>query len=379
MSKKIAIDLRVAFHEKRGIPRYVLNFAKTLSKFDLQNLMIFFLIPVNHREDARTLPPFKENAKVIFLEEKSIWHWEQILLPGWCRKNGIDLLQLFTNRGPIFNRGVREIHVVHDTIAIHEANWEKGIIQGLLGLFYNFISIRASARTSSHLITDSNFSKEVILKELKIPPSKLSVVYIGVESIFFNPPELDRSKMPIPEGPYLFHLGSFDPRKNTQRVLQAYAALPKTTRTDFPLVIAGLSQKAKEKFIPLINSYGIDKNVVILPFVSDEDLAALYKNCFVFIWPSCWEGFGLPVLEAMAAGAPVLTARATSIPEISGGCALLFDPFDIEEITEGITTLISDDKLRAELKQKGRQWAQSFTWENTVLETLKIWKALLES
>jgi glycosyltransferase involved in cell wall biosynthesis len=375
---RIALDLRVAFHERRGIPRYVQNFVKTLFEMEIGNLDIYLLVPSQHQNEYRELlPSKKENLKDVFLEEKSIWHWEQILLPRWCKENEVHLMHMFTNRGPVFNRGVSDVHVVHDTIAIHEANWEKGLFKGTLGLFYNLVSIKASAKSASHLITVSNFSKEMILKELRIPPSKLTVVYNGVEPIFFNPPELERQKLNLPEKPFLFHLGSFDPRKNTQRVLQAYSGLKEETKKDFPLVIAGLSPKAKEKFSPMIKELGIEKEVIVLPFVSDEDLSALYKNCLAFIWPSCWEGFGLPVLEAMAAGAPVLTSNVTSLPEISGGCALLVDPFSVEEIKKGIMQLVSDDNLRKEMRERGKIWAQQFTWENTVQKTIEIWKGVL--
>jgi len=155
--------------------------------------------------------------------------------------------------------------------------------------------------------------------------------------------------------------------------------LPSAFRSNCPLVIAGLSQKAKEKFIPLISSLRIEKEVILLPFITDEELAAIYKTCFAFIWPSLWEGFGLPVLEAMAAGAPVLTSNSTSLPEISGGCALLVDPMNTEEITKGIMRLIEDRSLRKELREKGKTWAKNFTWENTVRETINVWKKVLES
>ena len=375
----IAVDMRVAFHDKRGIPRYVRNFVRVLSEIGLKDLEVFLIIPSHHQKETWVLPLVPENFRCIFLEEKSIWHWEQFLLPGWCRRNKVGLLHMFTNRGPVFPKGVKDVHVVHDTIAIHEANWEKGVFQGTLGFFYNFISIKTSAKTASHLITVSHFSKEMILKELRVPPSKLTVIYNGIEEVFFNPPELRREKLNLPEKPFFFHLGSFDPRKNTRRVIQAFSGLSKEIRKEFPLVIAGLSFKAKERFLPLIEELGLEKEVYVLPFVSDEDLAGLYHKCFAFIWPSLWEGFGLPVLEAMAAGAPVLTSNSTSLPEISGGCALLVDPTSSEEITKGIMRLIEDRSLRKELREKGKTWAKNFTWENTVRETIDIWKKVLES
>ena len=379
MGMKIALDLRVAFHERRGIPRYVQNFLKALLQKDREEFNFFLLVPAHHEKEFADFFSSKGNWGPIFLEEKSIWHWEQFLLPGWCRRNKVGLLHMFTNRGPVFPKGVKDVHVVHDTIAIHEANWEKGVFQGTLGFFYNFISIKTSAKTASHLITVSHFSKEMILKELRVPPSKLTVIYNGIEEVFFNPPELRREKLNLPEKPFFFHLGSFDPRKNTRRVIQAFSGLSKEIRKEFPLVIAGLSFKAKERFLPLIEELGLEKEVYVLPFVSDEDLAGLYHKCFAFIWPSLWEGFGLPVLEAMAAGAPVLTSNSTSLPEISGGCALLVDPTNTEEITKEIMRLIEDQSLREELKEKGKTWAKNFTWENTVRETIDIWKKVLES
>ncbi|MCR4428151.1 MAG: glycosyltransferase family 4 protein [Caldiserica bacterium] len=379
MVLQIALDLRVAFHERRGIPRYVQNFAKTILGMEINGFDIFFLIPTHHKKEAEEILSLRENSNIVFLEEKTIWHWEQFLLPKWCKEEKIELLHMFTNRGPVFNRGVADVHVVHDTIAIHEGIKEKGLFKGISGILYNFFTIKLSAKTSSHLITVSNFSKETILKELRVPPSKVSVVYNGVDPMFFNPPELEIEKLNLPKKSFLFHLGSYEPRKNTLRVLQAYSGLKEETRRDFPLVIAGLSQKAKEKFCPIIQELGIEKDVVVLPFISDEDLAGLYHNCLAFVWPSCWEGFGLPVLEAMAAGAPVLTSNATSLPEISGGCALLVDPFKVGEIKEGIIRLISDYTLREKMREKGKAWAQQFTWENTVKKTIEIWKEVLGS
>ena len=378
--KRVAVDTREAFNRRSGgIPRYLRNFIKSLTSLKIIDFDVILLIPSSCQKEISNFFSWRNNIEVVYLEERSAWHWEQVLVPKWCSNNRISLVHFSTNRGPILNQGVRDVHVIHDTISIHKANWENGFYHGLTSYLYNQVSMRLSAKTASHLITVSEFSRKSIIKELFVPPEKVSVIYNGVEPLFFSPPELELKNLSFSDKPFIFHLGSFDPRKNTERVIRAYSSLPSAFRSNCPLVIAGLSQKAKEKFIPLISSLRIEKEAILLPFITDEELAAIYKTCFAFIWPSLWEGFGLPVLEAMAAGAPVLTSNSTSLPESSGGCALLVDPMNTEEITKGIMRLIEDQSLREELKEKGKTWAKNFTWENTVRETINVWKKVLET
>jgi alpha-1,3-rhamnosyl/mannosyltransferase len=284
---------------------------------------------------------------------------------------------MVTNRGPIINWGFRKTHVVHDTIGLHQKRWKGGILKAFLSSTYNRLTIPLSARLADRIITVSNFSKELILKDLKIPETKICVIYNGVEESFFRPDPTSIKKFGLRENGFIFHLGFLEPRKNTRRVIEAYARINPKLRDQFPLVIAGLSERAKGVFLPLIGNLNLERNTIFLPYVSDKELAGLYCSCAVFVWPSLWEGFGLPVVEAMAAGAPVITSKTTSLPEVAGNAALLVDPENVVEIRDAIVLLLESQNLRCELSRKGIGRARTFQWSKTVKDTVKVWREVL--
>jgi len=377
MERRVALDLRVSFHEKRGIARYLINFIREFFSLKPWGLELVLLVPEDHVQEFQSIYSFKPEKGIVALPETPIWHWEQFLLPRWCQKNKVDLLHMVTNRGPIFNWGFRKTHVVHDTIGLHQKKWKGGTLKAFLSSTYNRLTIPLSARLADRIITVSNFSKNLILQDLKIPEAKVRVIYNGVDKSFFNPDPTCINKFNLMPNGFVFHLGFLEPRKNTRRVIEAYARISPKLKDQFPLVIAGLAEKAQEVFLPLIKNLDLERNTILLPYVSDQELAGLYSSCAVFVWPSLWEGFGLPVIEAMAAGAPVITSNTTSLPEVAGDAALLVNPEIVEEIRDAIVLLLEKQSLRRELSLKGIKRAHFFQWTKTVEETVKVWRDVL--
>jgi len=377
MEKRIALDLRVSFHEKRGIARYLINFTREFFSLKPGGFELLLLAPQPHVKEFPSIFSINKEIGVVALPETPIWHWEQFLLPLWCRNNKVDLLHMVTNRGPIINWGFRKTHVVHDTIGLHQKKWKGGIFKAFLSSTYNRLTIPLSARIADQIITVSNFSKNLILQDLRIPETKVHVIYNGVDTLFFTPDPACINKFRLRTNGFVFHLGFLEPRKNTRRVVEAYGRISPKLRDQFPLVIAGLSEMAQEVFLPLIKNLNLEQNTILLPYVSDKELAGLYSSCAVFVWPSLWEGFGLPVIEAMAAGAPVITSNTTSLPEVAGDAALLVNPESVDEITDATVLLLEQQNLRRELSLKGMKRARLFQWSKTVEETVKVWRDVL--
>lgn len=376
---RIALDLRVSFHEKRGIARYLINLTREFFRQKPQEIDLILLVPKPHLVEFQNIFSLNQNPNLVPLPETPIWHWEQFLLPSWCQKNKVGLLHMVTNRGPVFNWGFRKTHVIHDTISLHQTWSQKSFLKSLLSSTYNHLTIPRSARVADKIITVSNFSKELILKDLRVPEKKVSVIYNGVENQFFSPNKNCLNSFGLRDHGFIFHLGFLEPRKNTLRVIRAFANIKKELKEHYPLVIAGFSERAKEKMIPEIDYLGLKDDVILLPFISDAELACLYSTCSIFVWPSLWEGFGLPVIEAMASGAPVITSKTTSLPEVAGDAAILVDPESVEEISQAISYLLENPQKGKELSAKGKDRANNFKWSKTLEETVKVWREVLSS
>jgi len=181
------------------------------------------------------------------------------------------------------------------------------------------------------------------------------------------------------EGQFIFALGALDPRKNTLGVLRSFAHLKQLTTVPIWIVVAGLTPEAKNKFHAVISEMNLDGQVVLLGFIPEDELVALYNGAIVFVYPSLYEGFGMPVLEAMACGAPVITTTAGSIPEVAGNAALFIDPKSPEEIADAILRIISDAELRNLMIGKGFEQARRFSWANTTRQVMEIYRTSLNA
>lgn len=230
---------------------------------------------------------------------------------------------------------------------------------------------------ASAVITDSMASRNDLMQFFKVPSSKLRVIYLAAEELFFvKLSESERQtilrRYGLTEG-YVLFVGVLQPRKNLERLLHAFALL----RPKFeclPLVIVGKLGWKTQRLLQLVNELKLGDCVKFIGYVSDEDLPAVYQSAKIFTYPALWEGFGLPVLEAMASGVPVLTSATSSLIEIASDAAVLVDPLSVRSIFEGMYQLLTDEKLRDELRQRGLERARQFSWLKTAKETLQVYE-----
>lgn len=244
------------------------------------------------------------------------------------------------------------VFTIHDLIHINVP--EQTTL--LKNLFYRHV-VKPAAKKARAIITVSEFSKKTILDWVDIPEEKIIVAYPGVSQCF--QPEGDRYQ---PGFPYLLHVGNAKTHKNVARLVQAFAIA--NIDKDIKLISTGALHE-NTAVCKLIKQYQLEDRVLSHSNLSEATLAAYYRGALGVVFPSLYEGFGLPVVEGMASGVPVLTANTTSLPEIANGCAILTNPFEIDAIAHGLNQLINDHTLRNKLIKAGLTRAQQFNWDHT--------------
>ncbi len=285
--------------------------------------------------------------------------WEQFILPRLISES--ELLWSPANSGPLAVS--RQAVTIHDISVLEHPEWFAPAFHLWYAMLFPWLARRAQI-----VLTVSENSRQAIIKRFDLAEQKVISSPNGVNSHRFHPCDHKsvRGKYGLPEH-YVLFVGSLDPRKNLGRLLQAWEKL-----TDFPevaLVIAG----SKTTIFRAVQTPECSKRVRYLGYVPDEDLPGLYSGAAFFAMPSLFEGFGLTVLEAMACGTPVLTSNAGALPEVTGEAAVLVDPFDVEQMTSAMRTLLLDEGLRLSLRGKGMERACQFSWEESAE---RIWSLL---
>jgi glycosyltransferase involved in cell wall biosynthesis len=259
---------------------------------------------------------------------------------------------------------------VHDLSAIEHPEWFDWKYA-----LWNRMLIPPLLHRVQHIITVSNYTQARIQDLFGVPRRKITTIYNGVDDRFMPRPADEiaemRTALDLPTGPYVLSLSALQPRKNLQRLLKAWARIQEELQGT-TLVLAGGAGRPT-----IFQSFSLDRippNVIFTDYVADEWLPALYSGASAFAYPSLYEGFGLPVLEAMACGTPVVTSNRTSLPEVAGQGTLSVDPFDVGEMANAMRRLLHDDDLRSRLQKRGKERASEFRWEKTASKTLSILK-----
>lgn len=234
----------------------------------------------------------------------------------------------------------------------------------------------------SHYLTISDTVKQEMVKYLSLSPENITVTPLGVDDTFrpIPPPLLNGalSKYALKSGSYILYIGTLEPRKNITNLLRAYALLSRRSREQYPLVLAGGMGWLMEGLDTEIAKLGIQSTTIKTGYVPREDLPSLYSGAAVFVYPSLYEGFGLPPLEAMACGAPVITSNVSSLPEVVGEAGIQVPPEDVKRLSEEIESLLGDDQRRTFLIQKGLERAKQFTWEKCAAMTLEVYDQVIQ-
>lgn len=279
---------------------------------------------------------------------------------------------------PLF-RSKKTVVTIHDCTPLVFPEIYPSGVRGKIKYFFQKMALKSVAM----VITDSESSKKDIMKFLEVPEKKIRVVYLAADSDYKLIPKegkwplLVRKKYGLSEN-FILYVGDVNPNKNLERLIKAFSGLPE----DYDLVLVGKAFKnlrlpEVKKINLLIKELGIKSRVKFPGFVPGKDLAKIYNLAKVFCLPSLYEGFGLPILEAMACGCPVITANVSSMPEVAGKAALLVNPQSEEEISLSLKRVIEDENLRSELVKQGLENVKNFTWEKTAEQTIRVYQEVL--
>ena len=307
-----------------------------------------------------------------------VW-WEQVGIVRAGTRERVDLLHSPYWSNPLWSPWPTVV-TVHDVIqfVLPEYAWRK-----ISRLYFGIVS--RSARNAHAIITVSECSKRDIVKLLSVPPERIHVIGNAVDDSLY--PVRDawllasvRERYRI--GPrFILYFGGFDLRKNVPRLIEAYARLPASVRKEYQLVIAGRYQHLGHPLFPdprrTVDRLGLEGSVIFTGQIREQDKAPLYSAATVFAFPSLYEGFGMPVLEAMACGTPVLTSNRSALPEVAGDAGLLIDPYDISQIAEGLRQLVEDQSLREDLSRRGLERARRFTWRQVADQTVRVYREVV--
>ncbi len=299
-----------------------------------------------------------------------------VLIPRRARQLGLDVVHDPTGVTPfLFGAGgARTVVTVHDVFP-----WSApGTSTRMDTLIYRHWLPRVLPRVDA-VITVSQVSKKDIVRYLRVPAQKVHVIHEGVGAAFSPASAEDtsrvQSRIQIPPR-YILFVGSIEERKNLRRLLHACARLWRAGEKR-PLVVVGARRWKYSAIMRTLEELGVEEHVIFTGYVPDADLPAIYSGADVFVFPSLYEGFGLPPLEAMACGTPVVCSNAASLPEVVGDAAITVDPHDVEGLAEAIHRVLADAGLREELRAKGLERAKLFTWERAARETLAVYRRVL--
>lgn len=378
---KIGIEGQRLFREKKhGMDMVALELVRNLQQLDTENQYVVFIKP-DVDDSVLTETP---NFKIVRLQGGFYPLWEQFALPRAAREQGCDLLHCTSNTAPIWTK-IPLMVTLHDIIYMESSYLNilkgKGSLYQKFGNVYRRMFIPSVVKKSRKIITVSQFEKNRIREFFGLKDDgRLSAVYNGVSTHFkpvTEPAELKRvkDKYNLPDR-FFFFLGNTDPKKNTKGTLKAFADFRKQTGEDIPLVMLDYDLTELEQLLAEIGNPELINHIVLTGYVVNTDLPSIYSQCELFLYTSLRESFGIPMLEAMACGAPVITSTTSSMPEVAGDGALLADPFKPEEITAAMIRLTSDKDVRDDLIRKGYLQAAKFSWKAMAENVLKLYQEI---
>jgi glycosyltransferase involved in cell wall biosynthesis len=359
---RIAIDARLAYYTGGGISQYIRHLAAELPALDPGNE--YQILHSRKAREALSMPP---NARRVACWTPSHHRFERFALAAELWPLGLDLLHSPDFIPPVNGRW-RSVITVHDLTFLHYPQF----LTPESRRYYNG-QIQAAVKRADAILSDSFATRDDIVNLLSVSADKITVVHLAPDAAFAPQPAaavksvLARHGLP---GEYLLFVGTLEPRKNIAGLLRALAVLPEAP----PLVLAGRRGWLFDETQSLISNLHLEHRVHLMEDFPFSDLPALYSGASAFVLPSHYEGFGLPVLEAMACGTPVVIADRASLPEIAGEAALRIDPDDPASIASAIQAVLSDEACRRRLIESGFERVRQFSWEKAARATLAVYR-----
>lgn len=374
--KKILIDAVSLLSPLTGIGRYTYEISLRLQKLSQDKYEFFFNYGFISKELYgqnlnQTLKQQKAKKLQAFIKKSPFLKKITRTLYAFIAKFHRVTYELYWQPSFIPNPNIKAkkvICTIHDFSFLLHPQWHpKERIEYLQTHLY-------LAKKADHIITGSNFTKQEIIRYMQIPNEKISVIYHGVDHKLYKPypqNELQETKAKYDlHEKFLLFVGSIEPRKNLLTLLKAYNLFSEEQKKMIPLILVGFKGWENREIMQEIEKNG--EYIRYLGYVSDEELAHLYNLCTLFIYPSLYEGFGLPPLEAMACGAVVVTSNIASLPEVCGDAALYIEPTNPQDIKDKITLVMESETLKKELSQKSLSQAVHFSWESAVEKHFEI-------
>jgi glycosyltransferase involved in cell wall biosynthesis len=369
---KIAIDARSAtLHQGTGIGTYTNNLISQILSIDSKDEFTLFCSG-KFNDDFN-----KKNSNIIFSSGRHGSFYEKYYIPNILNELHSDLYHIPQNGvGFNFDTEIPTIVTIHDLIPyIMPETVGKGYLERFLRDMPNIIS------NSCGILTVSEYSKKDILKFFSsYPEDKIFVTPLAANNNF-KPLNKNDCKLYVEhtfdvKDPYILYIGGFSLRKNVLGLIKAFSKVYKDLNKPYKLLLGGGLKDEGEKLFTFVKENNLQDKVIFCGYVEDEILPILYSGCEAFVYPSLYEGFGLPPLEAMSCKAPVITSNLTSIPEVTGDNAILINPHNTHELETSLVTLLNDETLKASLSEKGYLRSLEFTWTKTAQNTLAAYKSL---
>lgn len=380
---RIGIDAHfVTRSPRRGIGTYSLNLIRAMvaTRPDIE-----FYLYIRH-PDLEGVLPRVPNVRVRQLAAPLDPLWEQVALPLAARRDRVDILHSLGNTGPLLlSSHIRQVLSLMDVMFLQSGEFvpKPVTLYQRVGRWYRALVSPRCSRKAAAVITISDFSKRDIEQFIPgLDPSRLTVTHLACDPSFTDMGAAavmdDQSTLGSrPTEPFILCLGADDPRKNTLRMVRAYLKLVRENGVAEGLVIAGYKNWESSLAYKEVLQAGATDKVKFLPFVPMSELVSLYRRATLFAYPSLYEGFGIPILEAFNTGCPVVASGTTSIPEVGGDAALYIDPESVEELAAAMLRLISDPDLRESMSSLGRARAAQFGWDRVANQTIDVYRRCL--
>lgn len=373
----IALDYTPAYEQGGGIGRYVRELVDALAEIDTTTDYRLFVAGTHH-ENLPLQPGSNFSWCGTTLSPRwltRIWHRARIPLPVEAFTGSVNLYHATDFVLPPVRRQTRTLLTVHDLSFVRVPEAASPRLKAYLDVW-----VPKSAYRADHILADSTATKHDLIELYRIPDEKITVLLSGVDARFKPASEAGqqaiREKYRLGDWRFVLAVGTIQPRKNYARLIYALKQLH-DAGSDLHLVIAGGKGWLEDPIYTAISKTNMEAYVHFIGFADEPDLNALYTAASCFAFPSLYEGFGLPILESMRCGTPVVTSNTSSLPEVAGDAALIVDPYDVEAIATAIQKSVSDLEVREQLIEQGYIRAQQFTWDKSARQLLRIYESLL--
>jgi len=375
----IYVDVSAAVHQRAGLGRYAESLARALVAAYPGRFTLFY----NRERGVKPLAGLERvPAHTVSLGYKP---WRMLVWLGQLSRVGFDRhlpdVQLFHATEHLLPplRDVPTVLTVHDLVFRHLPDHHKP-----LNRWYLNLAMPLYCRRATHVVAVSEHTRRDLISAYSLPSSRITVIYEAPDVRFRPQPAEEiqrvRGRYALPEHFILSH-GTLEPRKNYQRLVEAFSWLRREHRSGgqgWRLVISGRKGWLYQPFFRRLEELGLGREVILLGRVPDEDLPALYSAAALFVFPSLYEGFGLPPLEAMACGTPVVCSRSSSLPEVGGEAVRYFSSQSAQEMGRGMEEVLRDEALQAEMRERGFEQARRFSWEWAAEETMGVYEAVIQ-